>query len=261
MARLAGKVAIITGAARGQGEATARLFAAEGCSVVLTDILEEEGQAVAASIGNGARFCRHDISNEADWAKVVAEALSAFGKIDILVNNAAIPLFKPIEDTTRAELSRLFDVNGVGPFLGIKAVLPLMKQARKGSIVNISSINGLRGTTGMSAYDMCKWAVRGLTKTIALEGAAFKVRVNSVHPGAIDTPMLNPAADPDTSKLAKDLGIPFGRVGQSAEVAAASLFLASDEASYVSGAELAVDGAWSSGLGTNIQEIEDAAKA
>jgi 3alpha(or 20beta)-hydroxysteroid dehydrogenase len=145
----------------------------------------------------------------------------------------------------------------VGPFLGIKAVLPVMKETRRGSIINISSINGLRGTTGMSAYDMCKWAVRGLTKTIALEGAAFNVRVNSVHPGAIDTPMLNPNGDPDTTSLAQELGIPMGRTGQPAEVAAASLFLASDEASYVSGAELYVDGAWSSGLGTNINVIEE----
>lgn len=257
MARLAGKVAIITGAARGMGEATARLFAAQGCSVVLTDVLEVEGRAVAESIGEKAHFLRHDIADEADWSQVTVETLTAFGKIDVLVNNAAVPLFKPIEKTTKEELERLFAINGIGPFLGIKAVLPLMKAARQGSIVNISSVNGLRGTTGMSAYDMCKWAVRGLTKTIALEGAAYNVRVNSVHPGAIDTPMLNPGAEPDTSGLARDLGIPMRRVGQPVEVAAASLFLASDEASYISGAELSVDGAWSSGLGTNIQEIED----
>lgn len=256
MKRLEGKVAIITGAARGQGEATARLFAAEGCSVILTDILEAEGKAVAADIGDNARFLKHDIADEGDWGKVVEESLSSFGRIDILVNNAAIPLFKPIEDTTKDDLQRLLSVNAVGPFLGIKAVLPMMKQARKGSIVNISSINGLRGTTGMSAYDMCKWAIRGLTKTVAIEGAAFNVRANSVHPGAIDTPMLNPTAEPDTEGLALNLGIPFRRVGKSAEVAAASLFLASDEASYVSGAELAVDGAWSAGLNTNIDELE-----
>lgn len=256
MKRLEGKVAIITGAARGQGEATARLFAAEGCSVILTDILEAEGKAVAADIGNSARFLKHDIADESDWAKVVEAALSSFGRIDILVNNAAIPLFKPIEDTSKDDLQRLLSVNAVGPFLGIKAVLPIMKAARSGSIVNISSINGLRGTTGMSAYDMCKWAIRGLTKTVAIEGAAFNVRANSVHPGAIDTPMLNPTAEPDTEGLALSLGIPFRRVGRSAEVATASLYLASDEASYISGAELAVDGAWSAGLNTNIDELE-----
>lgn len=257
MNRLEGKVAIITGAARGQGEATARLFAAEGCSVILTDVLSAEGEAVASDIGGNALFLHHDIADESAWAKVVDTALSRFGSVDILVNNAAIPLFNPIEKTSKDDLERLLSVNAVGPFLGIKAVLPIMKKARKGSIVNISSVNGLRGTNGMSAYDMCKWAVRGLTKAIALEGAAFNVRVNSVHPGAIDTPMLNPTSDPDTTALALGLGIPFRRVGQPSEIATASLFLASDEASYISGAELAVDGAWTAGLNTNIEQMEE----
>lgn len=252
MSRLAGKVAIITGAARGQGEATARLFADEGCTVILTDVLETEGQAVAASIGGAARFMRHDISDEGAWARVVAAA----GQVDILINNAAIPLFQRIENTTKQDVERLLSINAVGTFLGIKAVLPLMKEARKGSIVNISSINGFRGTVGMSAYDMCKWAIRGVTKSAALEAAAFNVRVNSVHPGAIDTPMLNPSDEPAGEGMAKALGIPFGRVGLPKEIAYASLFLASDEASYVSGAELAVDGAWSSGLSTNIEEMD-----
>lgn len=256
MARLRGKVAIVTGAARGQGEATARLFAAEGCAVILTDVLVAEGQAVADAIGESALFLRHDVSDEADWQQAVETALTRFGKIDILINNAAIPLFEPIARTTKQDLLRLFSVNGVGPFLGIQTVLPHMKAARQGAIVNISSVNGLRGTVGMSAYDMCKWGVRGLTKTAALEAAAYNVRVNSVHPGAIDTPMLNPAGLADTSGIASGLNIPFGRVGQPIEVAAASLFLASDEASYISGAELAVDGAWTAGLGTNIETLE-----
>lgn len=256
MNRLEGKVAIITGAARGQGEATARLFAAEGCSVVLTDVLSVEGEAVAADIGGNAMFLHHDISDERAWGHVVETALSRFGRLDVLVNNAAITLFNPIEKTTRDDLQRLLSVNAIGPFLGIKAVLPIMKEARRGSIVNISSVNGLRGTNGMSAYDMCKWAIRGLTKSIALEGAAFNVRVNSVHPGAIDTPMLNPTNDSNTEPLALGLGIPFRRVGQPSEIATASLFLASDEASYISGAELAVDGAWSAGLNTNIEQLD-----
>lgn len=251
MNRLAGKTAIITGAARGQGEATARLFAEEGCTVILTDVLEDEGRAVADSIGGSARFMPHDISDEGQWAKVVA----ATGHVDILVNNAAIPLFKRIEKTSREDVQRLLSVNAIGTFLGVQAVFPMMKAARKGSIVNISSVNGLRGTIGMSAYDMCKWAIRGLTKTIAIEGAPFNVRANSVHPGAIDTPMLNPSDEPAGEAMAKALGIPFGRVGQPKEIAYASLFLASDEASYVSGAELAVDGAWSSGLSTNVEEM------
>jgi len=257
MNRLQDKVAIITGAARGQGEATARLFAAEGCSVVITDVLSAEGEAVAASVGERAKFLHQDVSDEADWARVVETTVSAFGKIDILVNNAAIALFKAIEDTGKDELQRLLSVNLIGQFLGIKAVLPLMKQVRRGAIVNISSVDGLRGTTGLSAYDACKWGVRGLTKAAALEAAAHNVRVNSVHPGAIDTPMLNPTGSPDTKAIAVGLGIPFGRVGLSAEVAAASLFLASDDASYISGAELAVDGAWTAGLNTNIEKLND----
>ena len=257
MNRLDMKVAIITGAARGQGEATARLFAAEGCSIIMTDVLSAEGEAVAASIGERAKFMRQDVSSEADWASVVETALSAFGKIDILVNNAAIAHFGSIEETSKDDIVRLLSVNVVGQYLGIKAVLPLMKNARRGSIVNISSVDGLRGTTGLSAYDACKWGVRGMTKAIALEAAPFNVRVNSVHPGAIDTPMLNPTGASDTKPIAMGLGIPFGRVGQSPEVAAASLFLASDEASYISGAELAVDGAWTAGLNTNIEKLND----
>lgn len=257
MNRLENKVAIITGAARGQGEATARLFAAEGCAVVITDVLAAEGEAVAASIGERAKFVRHDVSDEGDWATVIETAQSAFGKIDILVNNAAIAHFASVEDTSKEDVVRLLSVNVVGQYLGIKAVLPLMKKAGRGSIVNISSVDGLRGTTGLSAYDACKWGVRGLTKSIALEAAPFNVRVNSVHPGAIDTPMLNPTGESDTKPIAVGLGIPFGRVGQSPEVAAASLFLASDDASYISGAELAVDGAWTAGLNTNIEKLDD----
>lgn len=256
MKRLDNKVAIITGAARGQGEATARLFAEEGCAVVLTDLLEEEGKAVAASIGEKAKFVRHDVSSEADWQAVVETATAAFGKVDILVNNAAITFYNPIEETSLDQFQRLLSVNLVSQFLGIKAVLPAMKKARHGSIVNISSVNGLRGTTGMSIYDACKWGVRGMTKSVALEAAPYNVRINSVHPGAIDTPMLNPEALSDTGPLAKGLGIPFGRVGKPNEVAAATLFLATDEASYVSGAELAVDGAWTSGLNTNIEVMD-----
>jgi 3alpha(or 20beta)-hydroxysteroid dehydrogenase len=256
MNRLENKVAIITGAARGQGEATARLFASEGCAVVMTDVLAAEGEAVASAIGERARFVRQDVSSEADWNSVVQTALSAFGKIDILINNAAIAHFGAIEDTSKDDLMRLLSVNVVGQYLGIKAVLPLMKEARRGSIVNISSVDGLRGTTGLSAYDACKWGVRGMSKAIALEAAPFNVRVNTVHPGAIDTPMLNPTGAQDTTPIAQGLGIPFGRVGQSPEVAAASLFLASDDASYISGAELAVDGAWTAGLNTNIEKLD-----
>lgn len=256
MGRLQHKVAIITGAAQGQGEATARLFAAEGCKVVLTDVKEAKGSAVAAELGDNAIFVRHDISDETSWALVVNEAVAKFSTVDILVNNAAVTYFNKIGDTSKAALERLLQINVTGTYLGMKAVLPVMQKAGCGSIVNISSVNGLRGTFGMSAYDACKWAVRGMTKAIALEVAGEGIRVNSVHPGAINTPMLNPTGELTSEQMSKDFGIPFQRVGRPEEVANASLFLASDEASYISGAELAVDGAWTTGLMTNAQELD-----
>ncbi|TNE40156.1 MAG: glucose 1-dehydrogenase [Sphingomonadales bacterium] len=256
MGRLQDKVAIITGAAQGQGEATARLFAAEGCKVVLTDIKETKGTAVAADIGENALFVKHDVSDEASWAAVVDQAVTKFGTVDILVNNAAITFFNIIDDTTKSDLERLLAINVVGTYIGMKTVLPVMQKAGRGSVVNISSVNGLRGTYGMSAYDACKWAVRGMTKAVALEMAVQGIRVNSVHPGAIDTPMLNPTGEMTSVQMGKDFGIPFQRVGRPEEVANASLFLASDDASYISGAELAVDGAWTTGLMTNSQELD-----
>lgn len=256
MGRLQGKVAIITGAAQGQGEATARLFAAEGCKVVLTDIKDAKGSAVAAELGDSAIFVKHDVSDDASWTAVVEQAVAKFGTVDILINNAAITYFNKIGDTNGSDLERLLKINVIGTFLGMKTVLPVMQKQGRGSIVNISSVNGLRGTFGMSAYDACKWGVRGMTKAIALEMAAQNIRVNSVHPGAIDTPMLNPTGEMTSEQMGKDFGIPFQRVGRPEEVANASLFLASDEASYISGAELAVDGAWTTGLMTNAQELD-----
>jgi 3alpha(or 20beta)-hydroxysteroid dehydrogenase len=246
--RLHNKVAIITGAARGQGEATARLFAAEGAHVMMTDMLVEDGMRVAQEIGNGARFLRADVSNEADWAMVAAETMAFRGKIDILVNNAAITDHHPLEQITRARLEKLMAVNLIGPILGIQAVLAHMKEAGGGAIVNISSVNGLRGTAGMSGYDATKWALRGISKALALELAAADIRVNSVHPGTIRTPMLDPTGAVDGGALTKLLRVAAGRLGEPIEVAHASLFLASDDASYITGAELAVDGGWSAGL-------------
>jgi len=248
MKRLNGKVAIITGAARGQGEATARLFADEGARVILTDRLEAEGKAVAESIGAAARFVAADISQEAGWAEVIDATLSAFGGIDILINNAAITDHHPLGDLTRARLDQILAVNVVGPMLGMQAVLPHMLAKGGGSIVNISSVNGLRGTAGMSAYDASKWALRGATKGVAVEFASRGIRVNSVHPGTIRTPMLDPEGSVDGPALAHLLRVAAGRIGEPVEVAHASLFLASDEASYITGAELAVDGGWSAGM-------------
>src|SRR5215469_13969544 len=187
---LSGKVAIITGGARGQGAAEARLFASLGARVVITDILEAEGQQVAASIGETARFVRQDVSSADDWAKVVTLARNEFGRLDVLVNNAAICAVAPILDQSIDELERMLRVNLVGPFLGIKAVVEPMKAAGGGSIINISSQAGLHGLAGYGAYGSSKWGLRGLTKVASIELGPFGIRVNTVYPGMIDTPMI-----------------------------------------------------------------------
>lgn len=255
MQRLPGKVAIITGGSRGQGEATARLFAEHGATVIIADVLDEAGAALAADIGPAAHFRHLDVSDETSWAELVEWATAQFGKIDILINNAAISLMKRFNRNSKADFERVLSVNLVGPFLGMRAVSPQMVERKAGSIVNISSVNGLRGTWGMAAYDASKWGVRGMSKAAALEFGVHGVRVNSIHPGAIDTPMLNPEGTTDGSKLASSFNLPMGRVGEPVEVANASLFLASDEASYISGAELAVDGAWTAGVMSNIDKL------
>jgi 3alpha(or 20beta)-hydroxysteroid dehydrogenase len=247
MGRLDGKVAIITGAARGQGEATARLFAAEGARLVLTDRLADV-ETVARSLGNAARALLADISDAAAWKRLTDLALEAFGGIDILINNAAVSDHHGFLELTRERLELVLAVNLIGPILGMQAVLPLMLARGGGAIVNISSVNGLRGTAGMAGYDASKWALRGVTKSVALEYGAKGIRVNSVHPGAISTPMLDPEGTLDGNSLAGLLRIAAGRVGKPLEVAHASLFLAGDESSYINGAELAVDGGWSAGL-------------
>ena len=229
--RLQGKVAIITGAARGQGANEARRFVAEGARVVVTD-LDENGQAVADGLGDSARFVRHDVANEDDWKNVIAVAEEAFGKIDILVNNAGV--FKPanIVDTTLADFDRHYRVNTLGVFLGIRAVIPAMERGGGGSIINISSIAGMRGWPGMIAYGGTKWAAREL--------APQRIRVNSIHPGLVDTPMLD---DHDPAALeAFTAAVPFGRMGSVDDVAEMVIYLASDLSSYVTGAEVVIDG-------------------
>lgn len=243
--RLDGKVAIVTGAARGQGESEARLFAAAGARVVLTDLLAEEGEAVAASIGEAAVFVRHDVTSADGWAEVAERAREAFGRIDVLVNNAGIWRTAPVDQETEERFERILRINLVGPFLGIRAVVPSMREAGGGSIVNISSTAGLRGIPGHAAYGSSKFGLRGLTRSSALDLAADGIRVNSVHPGAIDTPMIA-AAGYERGAGGFDRA-PLHRVGVPEDVAELVLFLASDASSYITGTEFAIDGGLTTG--------------
>ena len=236
--RLEGKVAIVTGAARGQGEAEARLFAAEGAKVLLADVLDEEGEQVAADIGDAAAFAHLDVTDEDQWATAVAAAEERFGPVSVLVNNAGVLHFKAVHKIDPDDFDRVMRINVRGVFLGIRSVTPSMARAGGGSIVNISSTAGLQGQPALGAYVASKWAVRGLSKTAAIDLGAKGIRVNSVHPGGIDTPMIA-GTDPEAPFYTR---LPVGRIGRPSEVASAVLYLASDEASYVTGAELAVDG-------------------
>jgi 3alpha(or 20beta)-hydroxysteroid dehydrogenase len=238
MGRLDGKVAIITGAARGQGAAEARLFAAEGARVVLADVLDDEGKAVAGEIGDAAAYAHLDVTDEGQWSDAVALAERTFGPVTVLVNNAGVLLFQAVHKTELVDFDRILRVNVHGVFLGMKAVTPSMEKAGGGSIVNISSTAGLQGLPYLAAYVASKWAVRGLTKSAAIDLGHKGIRVNSVHPGGIDTPMVaGTSADAPFYKR-----LPVARMGSADESARAVLFLASDEASYIAGAELAVDG-------------------
>ena len=238
MGRLDGKVAIITGAARGQGAAEARLFVAEGASVVLADVLDDEGQAVAAELGEAATYAHLDVTDEDQWQATVALAEERYGPVTVLVNNAGILHFQALHKTELDDFDRVMRVNVRGVFLGMKAVTGSMSRAGGGSIVNISSTAGLQGLPYLGAYVASKWAVRGLTKTEAIDLGHKNIRVNSVHPGGIDTPMV--AGTSADAPFYKRLPVP--RMGSADEAARAVLFLASDEASYIAGAELAVDG-------------------
>jgi 3alpha(or 20beta)-hydroxysteroid dehydrogenase len=236
--RLAGKVAIISGAARGQGAAEARLFAAEGARVVLGDVLDDEGAAVAAEIGDAAVYTHLDVTDEEQWQAAVALAETRFGGVTVLVNNAGILHFQAVHRTDADDFDRVMRVNVRGVFLGMKAVTETMERAGGGSIVNISSTAGLQGLPFVAAYVASKWAVRGLTKSAAIDLGHKGIRVNSVHPGGIDTPMIAGT----TSDAPFYQRLPVARMGTADEVALAVLFLASDESAYIAGAELAVDG-------------------
>ena len=244
MGRLDGKVALITGGARGQGAEEGRLFASEGATVVLADVLDEEGERTAAEIA-GADYRHLDVRSEPEWDRVVADVVSRHGHLDVLVNNAAIDLIKRLDATTMEEWDRVIAINQTGVFLGMRtAAKAMMAAGTGGSIVNISSVAGLQGVIGHGAYTGTKFAVRGLTKVASKEWGRHGIRVNSVHPGLIETPMtadLRAFTDPNTRAKA-ERNIPLGRMGQPVDIAQMVLFLASDESSYCTGQEFTVDG-------------------
>tara|TARA_B100001013_G_scaffold95628_1_gene53456 strand:- start:244 stop:1092 length:849 start_codon:yes stop_codon:yes gene_type:complete len=249
MMRLQGKVALISGGARGQGAAEAKLFAKEGAKVVFGDILDDEGRKTEAEIqeiGGEALYIHLDVTKEEDWQNMVSETVNKFGKIDILVNNAGVVSWGILEDTTTEEWDRVMDINAKGVFLGTKAVIPEMRKAGGGSIVNISSISGIIGQDSIQpVYNASKGAVRLFTKSTAIQYAGENIRANSVHPGSVATDM-NAERRSDPELLAKSLSrIPLGRIGEPEDIALGVLYLASDESSFITGSELVIDGGFS----------------
>lgn len=239
MTKLMDKVAIITGGARGMGESHVRRFVEEGAKVVFTDINEEVGEKLASELGDNTLFVKHDVTDEAGWQEVIEKAEVAFGPVNVLVNNAGISMSKSIFDMSVEDYKKIIDINQVSVFLGIKAVLPSMQKAEGGSIVNISSMNGIVG--GAVGYTDSKFAVRGMTKAAALQVGHLGIRVNSVHPGVIETPMVTEGdAVEQIKEFAKQ--IPMRRMAQSEEVTNMVLFLASSESSYSTGSEFIIDG-------------------
>jgi 3alpha(or 20beta)-hydroxysteroid dehydrogenase len=251
MGRLDGKVALISGAARGQGAAEARLFVAEGASVMVGDVLDDDGELVAKELGDRAAYCHHDVTSEAAWAAIVEATTSRFGRLDVLVNNAGVFKVVGMTNTTLDEYMRIVQINQVGVFLGMQAVAETMIAQRSGSIINISSIAGLVGGAGTIAYTASKFAVRGMTKVAAVELAPFGVRVNSVHPGLINTPMLHEAFGSNSDATIEAIGarVPNGRMATADDVAKLVLYLASDDSTYSTGSEFIVDGGMTARLG------------
>lgn len=251
MPTLEGKVAIITGGARGMGESIARRFAAEGAKVVIGDILEDEGKTTADAIGEVARFSKLDVADVDSWDEIIGLAQTEFGAIDVLVNAAGIVVPDPIIDGDPGVFRKSFEVNQFGPYLGTRACAKVMAQQGAGAIVNVSSTQGIAGMAAVSGYVASKFGVRGFTKAAALELGRVGIRVNSIHPGFTDTPMLWAAAggvkNADVEKAISST-VPLGRIGSPDDIAAIVLFLVSDAGSYVTGAEIAVDGGVLAGI-------------
>ncbi|WP_080838167.1 glucose 1-dehydrogenase [Cohnella massiliensis] len=238
MARLEGKVAIVTGAARGMGAAHVRKLVSEGAKVVFTDILEQDGQKLQTELGSSTLFIKHDVTKANEWQTVMEKAENAFGPVNVLVNNAGIDVpAANLEEASEETFRKVIDVNQVSVFLGMRCVIPSMRKAGGGSIVNISSLAGMVGAYKKVAYTASKFAVRGMTKAAALELGEYGIRVNSVHPGFIRTPMTEELISPEL-----EASFPIRRVGRSDEVSELVLFLASDESSYCTGSEFVIDG-------------------
>ncbi len=241
MGKLDGRVALITGGARGQGAAEAALFASEGAAVVVTDVLDDDGKKTAASVGG--HYLRHDVTDEKRWGEVVREVVERHGRLDILINNAGIYRNETLLDATLATYRQVIEVNQVGVFLGMQAAAKPMMEQGSGAIVNISSVAGLRGGAGGFAYTASKFAVRGMTKSAAVQLARYGIRVNSIHPGIIDTPMLHEIPGIEGGGLEQYLRrVPLRRVAEASEVAKLALFLSCDDSSYSTGAEFVIDG-------------------
>ena len=236
--RLDGKIAIITGAVQGMGAEHARVFVAEGARVVLTDLQEETGKALAAELGANALFVRHDVSRAEDWDAVIAATRTAFGPANVLINNAAMYFICPVDEADPERVRKLLDVNIFGSWLGISKLAPVMREAGGGSIINLSSLAGMRGIPWHGIYGTSKWAIRGLTKTAAYDLGPSGIRVNAILPGAIEETGM--AGGPlDESQLA---AIPLRRTGRKSEVSQLAVFLASDESAYITGGDHVIDG-------------------